>query len=54
MSAEVDVKSASKADVKLIKNATKPPLKYNFKASVENHRKRQMPGFLPLGISPYI
>ena len=34
-----------KAGVKLIKNATKPALKYNFKASVENRSQRQTPVF---------
>ena len=38
-------KFPSKVGVKLIKNATKPPLKYNFKASVENRRQRQTPVF---------
>ena len=43
-----------KAGVKLIKNATKPPLKYNFKASVENRRQRQTPVFTIRNISLYI
>ena len=47
-------KAVSKAGVKLIKNATKPALKYNFKVSVENRRQRQTPVFLQLGISPYV
>ena len=41
MAVEVDVK----VGVKLIKNATKPALKYDFKASVENRRQRQTPFF---------